>query len=120
VIALGDVSVTEKEITMTHTRYLSVNAKGHADIVSKALAALRQSVSMQQVDREAVQAALMIDNAGATLAANTLSRLKRADQAQLRSPWAAPLPTVLTNRRSFTHVDVGVSALAPLLKAKRT
>jgi hypothetical protein len=37
VIALGDVLVTGKEITMTHTRYSFVKPNGHADIVSKLL-----------------------------------------------------------------------------------
>jgi hypothetical protein len=44
VIALGDVSVTGKEITMTHTRYSFVNAKSDADIVSESLDALRQLI----------------------------------------------------------------------------
>ncbi|HXI08905.1 MAG: hypothetical protein ACRC1G_04450 [Bradyrhizobium sp.] len=33
VIALGDVSVTGKEITVTHTRYAFVKADCHAEIV---------------------------------------------------------------------------------------
>ena len=50
VIALGDVSVTGKEITVTHTRYAFVKANWHADIVSKALDGFLQLIPAQQVD----------------------------------------------------------------------
>jgi 6,7-dimethyl-8-ribityllumazine synthase len=50
VIALGDVSVTGKEITMTPTRYAFVKANWHADIVSKSLDGFLQLIPAQQVD----------------------------------------------------------------------
>jgi 6,7-dimethyl-8-ribityllumazine synthase len=50
VIALGDVSVTGKEITVTHTRYAFVKANWHADIVGKALDGFLQLIPAQQVD----------------------------------------------------------------------
>jgi 6,7-dimethyl-8-ribityllumazine synthase len=50
VIALGDVSVTEKEIIMTHTRYAFVKANWHADIISKSLDGFLQLVPAHQVD----------------------------------------------------------------------
>jgi 6,7-dimethyl-8-ribityllumazine synthase len=50
VIALGDVSFTGKEITMTHTRYAFVKANWHADIVSKSLDGFLELIPAQQVD----------------------------------------------------------------------
>jgi hypothetical protein len=51
VIALGDVSVTKKEITMTHTRYAFVKANWHADIVSKAFQALSSFPWLRAISR---------------------------------------------------------------------
>jgi 6,7-dimethyl-8-ribityllumazine synthase len=50
VIALGDVSFTGKEITMTHTRYAFVKANWHADIVSKSLDGFLELIPAEQVD----------------------------------------------------------------------
>jgi 6,7-dimethyl-8-ribityllumazine synthase len=50
VIALGAVSVTGKEITVTHTRYAFVKANGHADNVGKALDGFLQFIPAHQVD----------------------------------------------------------------------
>jgi len=50
VIALGDVSFTRKEITMTHTRFAFVKANWHADIVGKALKGFIEIIPTQQVD----------------------------------------------------------------------
>jgi 6,7-dimethyl-8-ribityllumazine synthase len=50
VIALGDVSFTGKEITMTHTRYAFVKANWHADIVAKALDGFLELIPAQRVD----------------------------------------------------------------------
>jgi 6,7-dimethyl-8-ribityllumazine synthase len=50
VIALGDVSVTGKEIIMAHTRYAFVKANWHAEIVSKSLEGFLQLIPAPQVD----------------------------------------------------------------------
>jgi 6,7-dimethyl-8-ribityllumazine synthase len=50
VIALGDVSVTEKEITVTPTRYAFVKANWHSDIVNRSLDGFLQLIPAQQVD----------------------------------------------------------------------
>ena len=50
VIALGDVSFTRKEITMTHTRFAFVKANWHADIVGNALKGFIEIIPTQQVD----------------------------------------------------------------------
>jgi 6,7-dimethyl-8-ribityllumazine synthase len=50
VIALGDVSVARKEITMTHTRYAFIKANWHADIVGQSLVGFLQIIPAQQVD----------------------------------------------------------------------
>jgi hypothetical protein len=50
VIALGDVPVTEKEITMTPTRYAFVKLNGHADRVSDSLGTLLGSAEVDAVD----------------------------------------------------------------------
>jgi 6,7-dimethyl-8-ribityllumazine synthase len=50
VIALGDVSTTRKEITVTHTRYAFVKANWHAEIVSRSLEGFLQLVPAAQVD----------------------------------------------------------------------
>ncbi|KAH2819197.1 hypothetical protein KXV85_003563, partial [Aspergillus fumigatus] len=66
VIALGDVSVTGKEITVTHTRYAFVKADCHAEIVGR---------------REAAARALLIRNTHAVPAASS-----RRDAARSRNP----------------------------------
>jgi 6,7-dimethyl-8-ribityllumazine synthase len=50
VIALGDVSVAEKEIAMTHTRYAFIKANWHADIVDRALDGFRELIPVDQID----------------------------------------------------------------------
>jgi 6,7-dimethyl-8-ribityllumazine synthase len=50
VIALGDVSFTRREITMTHTRFAFVKANWHADIVGKALKGFIEIIPTEQVD----------------------------------------------------------------------
>ncbi|MBI5260577.1 MAG: hypothetical protein HY852_02020 [Bradyrhizobium sp.] len=49
-IALGDVSFTGKEITVTHTRYAFVKANRNADIASSSLDGFSQLIPVQQVD----------------------------------------------------------------------
>ena len=49
-IALGDVSLTSKGITMTHTRFAFVKANWHADIVGQALKGFIEIIPTQQVD----------------------------------------------------------------------
>jgi 6,7-dimethyl-8-ribityllumazine synthase len=50
VIALGDVSLPDKEITMTHTRFAFVKANWHGDIVGEALKGFLEIIPSQQVD----------------------------------------------------------------------
>jgi 6,7-dimethyl-8-ribityllumazine synthase len=50
VIALGDVSFTREEITMTHTRFAFVKANWHAEIVNKALDGFFELIPSHQVD----------------------------------------------------------------------
>jgi 6,7-dimethyl-8-ribityllumazine synthase len=50
VIALGDVSVPGKEITVTPARYAFVKANWHSEIVNKALDGFLQLIPAQQVD----------------------------------------------------------------------
>jgi 6,7-dimethyl-8-ribityllumazine synthase len=50
VIALGDVSVPGKEITVAPTRYAFIKANWHAEIVDKALDGFLQLIPAQQVD----------------------------------------------------------------------
>jgi 6,7-dimethyl-8-ribityllumazine synthase len=50
VIALGDVSVTGKEITVTHTRYAFVKAGRAADIVSRSLRGRLPPIPVRRVD----------------------------------------------------------------------
>ncbi len=50
VIALGDVSVTEKEIAMTPTLYAFIKASWHADIVDRALDGFCEIIPADQVD----------------------------------------------------------------------
>jgi 6,7-dimethyl-8-ribityllumazine synthase len=50
VIALGDVSVARREITMTHTRYAFIKANWHAEIVGQSLVGFLQIIPAQQVD----------------------------------------------------------------------
>lgn len=49
-IALGDVSVTGKEITVTHTRYAFVKASRHADRLGKPLDCILPLVPPRQVE----------------------------------------------------------------------
>jgi 6,7-dimethyl-8-ribityllumazine synthase len=50
VIALGDVSLLGKEITMTPTRYAFIKANWHADIVDRALDGFREEIGAAEVD----------------------------------------------------------------------
>lgn len=50
VIALGDVSLLRKVITMTHTRYAFIKANWHADIVERALDGFCQLIPREKVD----------------------------------------------------------------------
>src|SRR5690606_37398750 len=50
VIALGDVSVAGKVITMTHTRYAFIKAGWHAEIVDRALDGFLELIPREQVD----------------------------------------------------------------------
>jgi 6,7-dimethyl-8-ribityllumazine synthase len=50
VIALGEVSFTRKEITMTHPRFAFVKANWHADIVGKALKGFMEIIPSEQID----------------------------------------------------------------------
>ena len=49
-IALGDVSVPGKEITVTPARYAFIKANWHSEIVDKALDGFLQLIPAQQVD----------------------------------------------------------------------
>jgi 6,7-dimethyl-8-ribityllumazine synthase len=50
VIALGDVSVTAKEITMTPTRYAFVKANWHSEIVDRSLQGFLELIPSHLVD----------------------------------------------------------------------
>jgi 6,7-dimethyl-8-ribityllumazine synthase len=50
VIALGDVSLPGKEITVAPARYAFVKAKWHSEIVNKALEGFQQLIPAEQVD----------------------------------------------------------------------
>jgi hypothetical protein len=48
VIALGDVSVTGREIAVTHARYALIKTSWHAGIASQSLIGFLQSIPTQQ------------------------------------------------------------------------
>jgi len=50
VIALGDVSVAERIMIMTHTRYAFIKANWHAEIVDQALEGFCELIPKDQVD----------------------------------------------------------------------